>query len=82
MTNRKLKVTKKPVQHLTTTLPRIPESRHHSVQVYNGHKFVDLRNEKLSNLDLYAWQLKAQAQPLYKQLQQARKVLTTQDWMV
>lgn len=52
------------------------------MQVYNGHKFVDRRNEKLNPLDLYAWQLKAQSQPLYKQLQQARKVLTTQDWMV
>lgn len=31
---------------------------------------------------MYAWQLKAQYQPLYKQLQQARKVLTTQDWML
>lgn len=73
---------KKHIQYLTTTLPRVAESKHHSVQIYNGHKFVDFRNKKSLPLDLYAWQLKAQAQPLYKQLQQARKVLTTQDWMV
>lgn len=68
--------------YLTTTLPRRSESKQHAVQIYNGHKFVDRRNDKTSGIDLYAWQLKANAQPLYKQLQQARKVLTTHDWMV
>ena len=73
---------KAPVFYLTTTLPRRSESNHHPVQMYNGHKLVDERNDKPSGFDLYAWQLKAQFQPLYKQLQQARKVLTTHDWMV
>lgn len=73
---------KKPIMYLTTTLPRHIESKHRPVQIYNGHKFVDRRNDKPSGIDLYAWQLKAQSQPLYKQLQQARKVLTTQDWML
>lgn len=68
--------------YLTTTLPRHIESKHRPVQIYNGHKFVDRRNDKPCGIDLYAWQLKAQSQPLYKQLQQARKVLTTQDWML
>lgn len=68
--------------YLTTTLPRRSETKLHPVQIYNGHKFVDRRNDKPSGLDLYAWQLKSNAQPLYKQLQQARKVLTTHDWML
>ena len=68
--------------YLTTTLPRHSESKHRPVQIYNGHKFVDRRNDKPTGIDLYAWQLKAQSQPLYKQLQQARKVLSTQDWML
>jgi hypothetical protein len=67
---------------LTTTLPRRSESKYHPVQIYNGHKFVDRRNDKPSGIDLYAWQLKANSQPLFKQLQTARKVLTTHDWMV
>jgi hypothetical protein len=33
-------------------------------------------------LDLYAWQLRANFQPLFKSLQTARKTLTTHDWMV
>lgn len=72
---------KKPVHYLTTTLPKRADGKH-PVQIYNGHKFIDKRNDKPSGIDLYAWQLKANAQPLYKQLQQARKVLTTHDWMV
>lgn len=75
-------IPKKQAMYLTTTLPRRSESKLHPVQIYNGHKFVDRRNDKPSGIDLYAWQLKANAQPLYKQLQQARKVLTTHDWMV
>jgi len=34
------------------------------------------------HVDLYAWQLKAQSQPVYKALQTATKVLTTKDWKV
>lgn len=73
---------RKPLQFLTTTLPIRSESKLHPVQIYNGHKFVDKRNDKPSGIDLYAWQLRANSQPLFKQLQQARKVLTTHDWMV
>ncbi|KAI8996840.1 hypothetical protein BDB01DRAFT_830488 [Pilobolus umbonatus] len=68
------------VVYLTTTLPRKSDANDHTVQIYNGHKFTDQRYDKSSDIDLYAWQLRATSQPLYKQLQQARKVLTTHDW--
>lgn len=51
--------------------------------VYNGIKLADANtSSKTSSIDLYAWQLKATHFPLYKQLQTARKTLTTHDWML
>lgn len=52
------------------------------VQSYNEVRLEDNRADKSGQLDLYAWTLKAKAQPLFKTLQTARKVLTTQDWNV
>jgi hypothetical protein len=68
----------------TTTLPRLPQSKKHTVRIYNGITFIDQRNDLPSNdtIGLYEWQLKAQHQPLHKQMQQARKVLTTRDWQL
>lgn len=40
------------------------------------------RSHSQRHVDLYAWQLKAQSQPIYKALQTASKVLTTKDWKV
>lgn len=55
-----------------------------SALVYNGIKLSDAHSPspKADSIDLYAWQLKATHFPLYKQLQTARKTLTTHDWIL
>lgn len=54
--------------------------------IYNGLKLStvppSLKDESHTGVDLYAWQLRATHFPLYKQLQTARKTLTTHDWML
>lgn len=52
--------------------------------VYNGIELPTTPTIKCENneVDLYAWQLRANHFPLYKQLQTARKTLTTHDWML
>ncbi|KAI8344610.1 hypothetical protein BC941DRAFT_13442 [Chlamydoabsidia padenii] len=60
--------------------PPPDDSRLTPVQSYNNLRMEDTRGDKSGQLDLYAWTLKAKAQPLLKTLQTARKVLTTQDW--
>lgn len=61
-------------------------SKDPSVVVYNGVKMSarspDAKAAKQSEFDLYAWKLHADHFPLYKQLQTARKTLTTHDWML
>lgn len=55
-----------------------------STLVYNGIKLssnTNMKNE-FEGIDLYAWKLHATHFPLYKQLQTARKTLTTHDWML
>ncbi|RCH79783.1 chromatin modification- protein VID21, partial [Rhizopus stolonifer] len=51
--------------------------------MYNGVKLsADPREKNEEGLDLYAWQLRATHFSLFKQLQTARKTLTTHDWML
>lgn len=54
--------------------------------IYNGVKLSatapSLKSENHNSVDLYAWQLRATHFPLFKQLQTARKTLTTHDWML
>ncbi|KAI8977108.1 hypothetical protein BDF20DRAFT_913480 [Mycotypha africana] len=54
--------------------------------VYNGFKLSDFTSATSSKenepLNLYAWHLKATYFPLYKQLQTARKTLSTHDWLL
>ncbi|KAI7861721.1 hypothetical protein BDF14DRAFT_259161 [Spinellus fusiger] len=69
------------VTPLPTIMPLKRSEGDYHVPIYNGHKFMDKR-EKSEGFDLYAWQLRANAQPLYKTLQTARKILTTNDWML
>ncbi|KAF7724690.1 chromatin modification- protein VID21 [Apophysomyces ossiformis] len=69
-------------QRTITPLLRRSDSKNYPILTYNGHKFLDRRSDKFSTFDLYAWQLRANAQPLYKSLQTARKILTTHDWML
>lgn len=69
----------------TTTLPRSSQSKQHPVQIYNGHKFVDKRNDipnKKDHLDLFEWHLKAKQQKLYSHLQEAPKAVLTHDWQI
>ncbi|KAI8089856.1 uncharacterized protein BX664DRAFT_315017 [Halteromyces radiatus] len=49
-------------------------------QMYNGVKVGDIGGDRIQTLDLFAWQVKAKAQPLHKALQTAKKTITTQDW--
>jgi hypothetical protein len=52
-------------------------------QTYNGVKMTkELGQDRVQGLDLFAWQLKAKAQPLWKALQTANKTVSTQDWKV
>lgn len=69
---------------LRTTIPtfRTEEAREYPPRTYNGINFPDYRRDKDEGLDLYAFQLRANAQPLHKALQTARKTVTTHDWMV
>ncbi len=55
-----------------------------STAMYNGVKLSNNSNNTKSEneVDLYAWQLRANHFPLYKQLQTSRKILTTHDWML
>ncbi|KAF9159697.1 chromatin modification- protein VID21, partial [Actinomortierella ambigua] len=65
----------------TTTPPvmKRSESRHGSrYDPMDGHSSG--RNSR--HVDLYAWQLMVQSQPMYKALQTASKALTTKDWKV
>ncbi|KAI8137829.1 hypothetical protein BJV82DRAFT_583318 [Fennellomyces sp. T-0311] len=59
---------------------RRPDAKYYPPQIYNGLLFPDYRSDKTEGLDLYAWQLRANAQPLSKSLQTARKVVMTSDW--
>ncbi|KAI9284069.1 hypothetical protein BC943DRAFT_353222 [Umbelopsis sp. AD052] len=52
------------------------------IQTYNGIKLPNQSTNQGNGLELYAYHLKVNAQPLYKSLQTARKVLMTQDWKV
>ena len=61
---------------------RRPDAKYYPPQTYNGLLFPDDRSDKTEGLDLYAWQLRANAQPLSKSLQTARKVVMTSDWAV
>lgn len=67
---------------------KIPASRKadlynpYPIQTYNGIKLPNQSTNQGNGLELYAYQLKVNAQPLYKSLQTARKVLMTQDWKV
>lgn len=67
-----------------TTIPtqRMLLAKEYQPRSYNGLNFPDYRNDKEEGLDLYAWQVRANAQPLHKSLQTARKVLLSRDWMV
>lgn len=52
-------------------------------QTYNGVKMMkEVGQDRVQGLDLFAWQLKAKAQPLWKALQTANKTVSTQDWKV
>jgi hypothetical protein len=42
----------------------------------------NLSGRSIRHVDLYAWQLKVQSQPIYKSIQTATKVVTTKDWKV
>ncbi|CAO3653154.1 unnamed protein product [Mucor fragilis] len=54
-----------------------------STLVYNGIKLSsNSPKNEYEGIDLYAWKLHATHFPLYKQLQTARKTLTTHDWML
>lgn len=54
-----------------------------STLVYNGIKLSsNTPKNEYDGIDLYAWKLHATHFPLYKQLQTARKTLTTHDWML
>lgn len=51
--------------------------------VYNGIKLSsNASKNEYDGIDLYAWKLHATHFPLYKQLQTARKTVTTHDWML
>jgi hypothetical protein len=52
------------------------------IQTYNGAKLPNRTPDQGNGLELYAYHLKVNSQPLYKSLQTARKVLMTQDWKV
>lgn len=58
------------------------ENRNYPPQTYNGVKLHDLLSQKEPSMDLYAWQLRARAQPLYKAVQTARKAVTSDNWKV
>lgn len=66
-----------------TMIPsRRPDSRYYPPQTYNGVKLHDVLSEKEPSMDLFAWYLRANAQPLHKEVRTARKVVTTRDWTV
>lgn len=67
---------------LALAVSRRPDSRNYPPQTYNGVKLHDLSSEKEARLDLFAWQLHANAHPLHKAVQTARKTVTSHDWMV
>ncbi|KAF9979824.1 chromatin modification- protein VID21, partial [Modicella reniformis] len=76
----KLHSTKKHPQMTTTpTIMKRSDSRISSSR-YDSVDGMPTRSTR--HVDLYAWQLKAQSQPVYKALQTATKVLTTKDWKV
>jgi len=52
------------------------------IQTYNGVKLPNRTPDQGNGLELYAYNLKVNSQPLYKSLQTARKVLMTQDWKI
>jgi hypothetical protein len=69
---------------MTATTTTAVDPKTASALVYNGIKLSDANslNSNAESIDLYAWQLKATHFPLYKQLQTARKTLTTHDWIL
>ena len=69
-------------QRASVVLPRRGDSKYYPPQTYNGVKLHDLFSEKEPRFDLFAWQLKAKAQPLHKVIQTARKTVTTHEWKV
>lgn len=69
-------------QRTTVPVLRMPDAKNYPPQTYNGVSFTDYDSEKSEGLDLYAWQLRANAQPLSKTLQTACKTVTTRDWTV
>lgn len=83
-----------PHRRLNQHLPRIVTAVHsarssmdskptnNTTPVYNGIKLSSNTKSENNEVDLYAWQLRANHFPLYKQLQTARKTLTTHDWML
>ncbi|KAF9350215.1 chromatin modification- protein VID21, partial [Mortierella sp. AD094] len=78
----KLNSTKKHAQPTTTpTAMKRSESRYGSSR-YDPMDGMPSSGRPIRHVDLYAWQLKAQSQPIYKALQTASKVLTTKDWKV
>ncbi|KAI8885523.1 hypothetical protein K501DRAFT_284231 [Backusella circina FSU 941] len=69
--------------HRTTLSNQHSESKALPSLVYNGTKLsTSINKDHEEKLDLYAWQLRANFQPLFKSLQTARKTLTTHDWML
>ncbi|KAI7818843.1 hypothetical protein BC939DRAFT_275951 [Gamsiella multidivaricata] len=77
-----LQSTKKHAQP-TTAPPAMKRSEsRHGLSRYDFIDGTPTRSSKERHADLYAWQLRAQSQPIYKSLQTASKALTTKDWKV
>lgn len=76
----KLHSTKKHPQ--MTTIPAIMKRSDSRFGPYRYDSIDGTPTRPARHVDLYAWQLKAQTQPVYKALQTATKVLTTKDWKV
>ncbi|ORX48007.1 hypothetical protein DM01DRAFT_141825 [Hesseltinella vesiculosa] len=68
--------TKKHPIFLRRTMDSVPGH----TQYYNGIKLTDHDKERVRALDIFAWHLRAKAQPLYQVLQNANKIVSTKDW--
>lgn len=68
---------KRPLPTTTPVMMKRSESKYGLQRYDDGQPMGRFRH-----VDLYAWQLKAQSQPLYKSLQTASKALTTKDWKI
>ncbi|KAI9310322.1 hypothetical protein BX666DRAFT_1280241 [Dichotomocladium elegans] len=75
--------TKRPTQQraaVALAVARRPDAQYYPPQTYNGVKLHDLLSQKEGQFDLFAWYLHANAQPLYKAIQTAQRIVTTRDW--